>query len=167
MTPEELKEFLDLKPLPKEGGFFKEVFRSSELFTQPTLPARYVSDKSAMTSIFYMLEPSTFSAFHRLKSDEIYHFYLGDPVNLVLLTPDGSMMNIMLGADLLAGHHLQYAVPRGVWQASSLSPGGTLALMGCTVAPGFDFDDYEHGDWETLLRQYPSHHATIMKLTRR
>lgn len=167
MTPEELKEFLDLKPLPKEGGFFKEVFRSSELFTQPTLPARYVSDKSTMTSIFYMLEPSTFSAFHRLKSDEIYHFYLGDPVNLVLLTPDGSMLNIMLGADLLAGHHLQYAVPKGVWQASSLAPGGSLALMGCTVAPGFDFDDYEHGDWETLLRQYPSHHATIIKLTRR
>lgn len=167
MTPEELKEFLDLKPLPREGGFFKEIFRSGEMLPQSTLPTRYVSDKSAMTSIFYMLEPSTFSAFHRLKSDEVYHFYLGDPVQLVLLNPDGSIMHVTLGADILAGHHLQYAVPRDVWQASSLSAGGSFALMGCTVAPGFDYDDYEHGEWETLLRQYPLHHATIMKLTRR
>ncbi|CAN5652494.1 cupin domain-containing protein [soil metagenome] len=167
MTPEELKEFLDLKPLPREGGFFKEVFRSSEILSQSTLPARYVSDKSTMTAIFYMLEPSTFSAFHRLKSDEIYHFYLGHPVHLVLLNLDGSILQITLGPDILAGHHLQYAVPKDVWQASSLAPGGNFALMGCTVAPGFDFDDYEHGDWQSLLRQYPAHHAMIMKLSRR
>lgn len=167
MTPAELKEFLDLKPLPKEGGFFKEMFRSSEIFTQSALPARYVTDKAAMTSIYYMLELSTFSAFHRLKSDEIYHFYLGDPVGLVLLNADGSLTNVTLGSDILAGHHLQYAVPRDVWQASSLVPGGNFALMGCTVSPGFDFDDYEHGNWEALLRQYPLHHATIMNHTRR
>ncbi|MBS1956531.1 MAG: cupin domain-containing protein [Cyanobacteria bacterium SZAS-4] len=167
MTPEELKEFLDLRPLPKEGGFFKEVFRSSQIYPQNALPARYVSQKSAITSIFYMLEATTFSAFHRLKSDEIYHFYLGDPVDLVLLDPDGSMLKVTLGQDILAGHHLQYAVPGGVWQASRLLPGGSLALMGCTVAPGFDFDDYEHGEWESLVRQFPSHHATIMNLTRR
>src|SRR5207342_2958189 len=101
MTPEELKELLDLKPLPREGGFFKEVFRASELLSQPTLPARYISDKSTLTSIFYMLEPSTFSAFHRLKSDEIYHFYLGDPVHLVLLNVDGTLSNIILGQDIL------------------------------------------------------------------
>ena len=167
MTPEELKELLDLKPLAKEGGFFKEVFRAPETFSQEALPARYVTDKSTLTSIFYMLEPSTFSAFHRLKSDEIYHFYLGDPVDLVLLNVDGSISKITLGQDILAGHHLQYAVPKGVWQASSLTAGGNFALMGCTVAPGFDFDDYEHGDWEYLLRHFPMHHATIMKLTRR
>jgi hypothetical protein len=165
MTPEELKVFFDLKPLPLEGGYFREFFRSPEILMQSALPERYKSDKSTMTSIFYLLEPGIFSAFHRLQSDEIYHFYLGDPVDLVLLNIDGSLTNVTLGSDIYAGHQLQYAVPKGVWQGSTLMPGGQFALMGCTVAPGFDPDDYEHGHWETLLRQYPAHHALIMKLT--
>jgi hypothetical protein len=167
MTPEELKVFFDLKPLPLEGGYFSEFFRSPETLTQSALPERYKSSKSTMTSIFYLLEPGTFSAFHRLQSDEIYHFYLGDPVDLVLLNMDGSLTNVTLGSDIYAGHQLQYAVPKGVWQGSALMPGGQYALMGCTVAPGFDPDDYEHGHWETLLRQYPAHHALIMKLTKK
>ncbi|HEY9682250.1 MAG TPA: cupin domain-containing protein [Drouetiella sp.] len=166
MTAEELKAILDLKPLPREGGYFKETFRGCEVLSRANLPARYDSDKSTLTSIFYMLDESTFSAFHRLKSDEIYHFYLGDPVHLVLIKADGQLEQITLGQNILAGQHLQFVVPRGVWQASILAPGGNLALMGCTVAPGFDFDDYEHGEKHSLCDMYPAHRSVIEKLTR-
>jgi uncharacterized protein len=167
MTAEELKLLFDLKPLPMEGGYYREVFRSPETLAQTTLPERYSSDKAMMTSIYYLLEPGTFSAFHRLKSDEIYHFYLGDPVSLTLLNVDGMMSNAILGSDIVAGQQLQHTVPKYTWQGSKLIAGGQFALMGCTVAPGFDPDDYEHGNWETLLRQYPAHHEIIMKLTNR
>lgn len=167
MTVDDLKAFFDLKPLPLEGGYYSEIYRGSELLPASSLPERYSSDKSTMTSIFYLLESGIFSSFHRLKSDEIYHFYMGDPVNLVLLHEDGSVGNVTLGRDLLAGQHLQYVVPKGTWQASYLDPQSRFALLGCTVAPGFDPDDYEHGHWEPLLRKYPAQHAIIMKLTRK
>jgi predicted cupin superfamily sugar epimerase len=167
MTPEELIAIFDLKPLPQEGGYYSESYRSSDTLLQSALPERYGRDKSASTCIYYMLTAGVFSAFHRLKTDEIYHFYLGDPVELVLLHLDGSLSSVLLGSNILYGQHLQYVVPKGVWQGSALVPGGNVALMGCTVAPGYDADDYEHGHWETLLRQYPAHHAIIMKLTKK
>jgi predicted cupin superfamily sugar epimerase len=194
MTAAELKAILDLQPLPKEGGFFKEIFRAPEVLPVSSLPDRYTGDRSTLTSIFYLLEPSTFSAFHRLKSDEIYHFYLGDPVSLYLIDDSGSLSQVTLGHDVLSGHHLQYLVPKGVWQASCLVPvrldfglgdagqksiatqvqkafgrdtGATsFALLGCTVAPGFEFADYEHGERESLLQKYPGHHDLIVKMTR-
>lgn len=166
MTAEELKAILDLKPLPREGGFFREIFRASEVLSRAGLPARYDSSKSTLTSIFYMLDATTFSAFHRLKSDEIYHFYLGDPVHLFLIHENGSLDRITLGQNISAGQQLQYVVPKHVWQASTLAEKGNFALMGCTVAPGFDFDDYEHGVRQSMCDSFPQHSETIIRLTR-
>jgi len=166
MTSDELIAFLNLKPLPLEGGYYIETFRSNEVIAQSGLPDRYSTDKCAITSIYYLLTPSVFSALHKLRSDEIYHFYLGDPIELVTIDDSGVLNKVTMGANILGGEFIQYAVPAGTWQGSTLKEGGQFALVGCTVAPGFDPDDYEHGNWEPLLRQFPDHHATIMKMTR-
>src|SRR5262249_56808086 len=115
----------------------------------------YGSDRRASTAIYYLLTPGTFSALHRLQTDEVFHFYLGDPVRMLQLLPDGTGRTVVLGPDVLAGQHLQVMVPRGVWQGSLLEPGGEFALLGCTVAPGFEYVDYEHGDREGLIARYP------------
>src|SRR5207245_2095434 len=104
-----------------------------------SLPARYGTDRWAGTAIYYLLTPDTFSALHRLPTDEVYHFYLGDPVEMLQLWPDGSGRVGTLGQDVRAGQLLQVIVPRGVWQGSRLRPGGAFALLGTTMAPGFDF----------------------------
>lgn len=165
MTTEEVIALFDLKP-HFEGGYFRETYRSDEAIVDTALPERYGGQRDISTCIYYLLTAGNFSAFHRLQGEEIFHFYLGDPVVMVQLLPDGDVHEIMMGNDVLAGEQVQVIVPRGVWQASYLKDGGEWALLGCTVAPGFDIADYEHGDWEALIRQYPSHHAHIMKLTR-
>jgi uncharacterized protein len=109
---------------------------------------------------------SAFSAFHRLPTDEVYHFYLGDPLEMTLLFPDGSSQQVILGQDLLGGQRIQFAVPRSVWQGSRLLPGGRFALVGTTMAPGFTNPDYEHGDRTILLAQYPDQREHILALTR-
>jgi predicted cupin superfamily sugar epimerase len=135
LTADELITLLNLQPHPKEGGFFRETYRAAEQFTAAQLPPRYGSERSASTAIYYLLKPGTFSALHRLATDEIFHFYLGSPVRMLQLAETGSR-EIVLGSDLSAGHELQVVVPRGVWQGSLLEPGGDFALLGCTVAPG-------------------------------
>ncbi len=163
MTAEELIRHLDLQPHPKEGGYFRETYRSAE--SCPSLPTRYIGPRSAGTAIYYLLTPSTYSALHRLQTDEIFHFYLGGPMRMLQLSPDGTGRTIVLGRDVLAGQQLQEIVPRGIWQGSVLEPGGSFALVGCTVAPGFDYVDYEAGDRRTLLAQYPAHADLIRRLT--
>lgn len=164
-TAEELIHYLHLHPHPKEGGYFRETYRSAENQTAATLPARYQGDRAHGTAIYYLLTPGTFSALHRLASDEIFHFYLGSPVRMLQLFPDGSGKEIVLGPDLLAGQQVQVLAPRGVWQGSCLEPGGDFALLGCTVSPGFDYADYEHGVRNHLLTAYPGHGKLIKKLT--
>ena len=112
---EQLKTVLGLKPLPIEGGYFAETYRSTEIIPSGILPARFGGPRSVGTGIYYLLTPDTFSALHRLRSDEIYHFYLGDPVELLQLWPDGSGRQVTLGTDLLRGMQLQLVVPQGVW----------------------------------------------------
>jgi predicted cupin superfamily sugar epimerase len=129
------------------------------------LPSRYSGPRAFGTCIYYLLTPTTFSAMHRLQSDEIFHFYLGDPVEMLQLWPDGSGKIVTLGSDLQAGMHPQVIVPRGVWQGARLVAGGKFALLGCTVAPGFDFADYEHGRREELIRDYPQFRERIVALT--
>src|ERR1700692_757812 len=151
-TADELIRHLGLTPHPKEGGFFCETSRAAE--SASSLPARYQGPRSASTAIYYLLTPTTYSAIHRLQTDEIFHFYLGDPIRMVQLDPDGTGRTIVLGPDVLHGQQLQVVVPRGVWQGSFLEPGGAVALLGCTVAPGFEFADYESGDRQALTAQY-------------
>jgi uncharacterized protein len=164
-TAKQIQDFLKLQPLPVEGGFFVESHRSKYMLARPSLPACYAGERVLSTAIYYMLTPDTFSAMHRLKSDEVYHFYLGDPVEVLLLKPDGAAEAVLLGHDILAGMRVQHAVPGGTWQGSRLAPGGKYALMGTTMAPGFDLFDYEPGKRDALSAQYPNYAPLIAFLT--
>jgi predicted cupin superfamily sugar epimerase len=166
LTADRLMAALDLRPLPLEGGFFRETYRAADQLPAAALPARYARAKSAATAIYYLLTPDTFSALHRLATDEIFHFYLGSPVHMLQLLPDGGGRVVVLGPDVLAGQQPQVVVPRGVWQGSCLEPGGEFALLGTTMAPGFDFSDYENGDRVALAGRYPAFADLIGRLTR-
>jgi uncharacterized protein len=163
MSADDLIRHLGLQPHPKEGGYFRETYRAAE--SHANLPPRYQGPRSASTAIYYLLTPNTFSALHRLQTDEIFHFYLGDPIRMLQLDADGQGRTIVLGHDVLNGQQLQVLAPRGVWQGSCLEPGGAFALLGCTVAPGFEYADYESGDRQTLITQYPAFADMIRKLT--
>lgn len=165
MTADDIIELLGLEPHPAEGGWFVETYRAPEAIAAGALPDRYRGDRAHGTAIYYLLTPDTFSALHRLGSDEVFHFYLGDPVAQLQLFPDGAGRAVTLGADLAAGQRPQQAVPRGVWQGARLCDGGRFALLGCTVAPGFEFADYEHGDRASLTEAYPGFAADIAGLT--
>jgi len=165
VTADELIATLDLRPLPLEGGYYRETYRSADLLPAGALP-RYTMPKAAATAIYYLLTPDTFSALHRLPTDEVFHFYLGGPVEMLQLLPDGQGQLLRLGPEVLAGQRPQVVVPRGVWQGSSLLPGSPFALLGTTMAPGFDFADYEAGDRAILVGRYPRFGALIEALTR-
>ena len=166
MTAEALKARLGLVPLPGEGGFYAETHRAALTLPASALPAGYEGARSAATAIYYLLTPDTFSALHRLPGDEVYHFYLGDPVDLLLLHPDGTAETRRLGPDLGAGMQVQTVVAGGTWQGSRLADGGAFALLGTTMAPGFDFADFEPADRATLQAHYPAAAAAIAALTR-
>ena len=166
ITVEYLMQHLGLAPLPEEGGYFAETYRSPVQIAPGCLPPRYTESRSAGTAIYYLLTPDTFSALHRLPGDEIYHFYLGDPVDLLLLYPDGRGETVPLGQDLEAGMRLQMVAPGWVWQGSRLREGGRFALLGTTMAPGFAFEDFELGPREALLEAYPAFADSIIGLTR-
>lgn len=155
---------LDLKPHP-EGGYFNEVYRSHEGIPQPALPARFTGDRSFCTAIYYLLEAGDFSAFHRIKSDETWHFYAGGPLDVVMLSTDGAR-TVRLGRTLHKGELLQMTVPAGVWFAAKLAEGSRYALAGCTVSPGFDFEDFEMGQRQELCAQFPMCQDEIARLTR-
>lgn len=165
MDCQKLKALMNLHPLPGEGGYYVETYRSPELFKPECLPARYSGPRNASTAIYYLLEADTFSALHRLLSDEIFHFYAGDTVEMLQLWPDGSGRRVLIGADWEAGMVPQVVVPRGVWQGARLVPGGEFALLGCTVSPGFDFADYETGSRAPLSQAYPAFTELITALT--
>lgn len=148
LSATEIIRMLELKPHPNEGGFFRETYRSP-----------------LSTAIYYLLTPETFSAMHKLPGDEIFHFYLGDPVEMLQLHPDGSGMSIMLGSDIEKGMQPQVIVPSGVWQGSRLLHGGAFALMGTTMAPGFEFKRYEAGKRGILLKAFPKFREKIESLT--
>ncbi len=166
MTAEEIKRLLNLEAHPREGGWFVQTWRSEESIPYEALPGRYSAARAAGTCIYYLLEPGTFSEMHRLASDEIFHFYLGDPIEMLQLHPDGSARTIILGSDLASGQHPQLIVPKHVWQGARLIPGGKLALLGCTVSPGFDYADYETGHAAPLSQEYPAFANLIRQLTR-
>lgn len=164
-TAQDVIDLLGLTPHPEEGGWFLETHRSDEQFAQTILPDRYARGRCHSTAIYYLLTSDTYSHMHRLKTDEIFHFYAGSPCEMVQLHPDGSGETVVLGNDLLAGHRPQVRVPRDSWQGMHLLPGGDFALMGCTVAPGFEFADYAHGKRKALITGYPNFAAHIIQLT--
>jgi len=164
MNAEDIIRLLNLAPHP-EGGFFSESYRSADLIAGEALPPRYTGPRRAGTAIYYLLTPGRFSELHRVASDEMFHFYLGDPVEMLQLLPDGTSRRLLLGTDLAAGMAPQLLVPHGVWQGSRLVPGGKFALLGCTVSPGFEYDDYESGPRAALLERYPESRELILALT--
>jgi predicted cupin superfamily sugar epimerase len=166
ITVDELRTGLGLEPLPLEGGYFAESYRTPVTLPEEVLPEGYSGSRSLATAIYYLLTPDTFSAMHRLRSDEMYHFYLGDPVEQLRLFPDGRAETVRLGTPLLEGMQLQTLVPGGVWQGSRLVRGGKFALMGTTMAPGFDPADYEQGNRDRLTAAYPESRDLIEALTR-
>lgn len=165
MTADEIKRLLNLAPHP-EGGSFIQTYKASERLPVEALGGRYDGPRATSTAIYYLLEPGTFSEMHRLGSDEIFHFYLGDPVEMLQIWPGGDSRVVHLGPALAAGQMPQLVVPKGVWQGSRLLEGGRYALLGCTVAPGFEFADYESGRRETLIAQCPKQQKLITALTR-
>jgi predicted cupin superfamily sugar epimerase len=164
LSVEELIALLGLQPHPREGGAFVETYRSPETFPAGPIPA--AGSRSLATAIYYLITANQFSVLHRLNADEIFHFYLGDPVEMLQLRGDGSGRIALIGTDLARGMRPQVLVPRGVWQGSRLLPGGRWALLGTTMAPGFDDRDYEAGQAEPLIAAYPEFRERILALTR-
>ncbi|MBL6976112.1 MAG: cupin domain-containing protein [Deltaproteobacteria bacterium] len=156
-TADRLIEVLGLTPLEPEGGWYRETWRSREALS---------SGRPAGTAILYLLTPDTFSAFHRLDADEIYHFHAGDPVTQVHLHDDGSSQVLTLGEDLAAGHRPRVVVPAGTWQGTFLDPGGRFALMGTTMTPGFMPDGYEAADRRELVERFADRRELVLRLTR-
>ncbi len=165
-TAGELIRLLHLQPLPREGGWYRETYRSSLQLPAEALAPLYRAPRSAGTAIYYLLMPDTFSALHRLPADEVFHFYLGDPVEMLQLgpNPEDKGRIVTLGSDILAGEQVQTVVPAGVWQGSVLRAGGAFALMGTTMAPGFDFADYEAADRDALIAAFPDFAELITRL---
>lgn len=158
-------EKLQLRKHP-EGGFFAETYRSEESVPQAGLPARFSGPRRFGTAILYLLEESDFSAFHKIKSDEIWHFYNGDPLNIFYFDTNGNLKKIVLGNNPGNGEVFQAVVPTGCWFGSIPAAGSKYALVGCTVAPGFDFDDFEMAERAVLSEMYPQHREIIQALTR-
>jgi uncharacterized protein len=165
LTASEIISLLQLKAHIEEGGFYRQTYLSGEKIPLAGLPPRYSSERAFGTAIYYLLTPETCSRLHRLPTDEIYHFYLGDPVTLLLLHLDGSSEEITLGQDIACGQQLQAVVPRQTWQGSFLKAGGQVALMGTTMAPAFDYADFEAGERDALIKEYPSRKDLVLRLT--
>ncbi len=166
LTAEQVRSLLKLNPHPIEGGYFVETYKSALHISKASLPKPYPSDRAAATAIYYLLTPDTFSALHKLPGDEIFHFYLGDPVEMLQLKPDGTGEVIVLGQDISAGMRPQHVVPGGVWQGSRLRASGSYALLGTTMSPAFDYKDYESATRQNLTQLYPQHSVLIASLTR-
>jgi predicted cupin superfamily sugar epimerase len=166
LTAQELVKLLRLQPLPIEGGYFVETYRSPLKLPPELLGSAYGAVRSVATAIYFLLTTETCSRLHRLKGPEVYHFYLGDPVEMLLLKPDGTVDTPVLGTDLSSGTRPQLVVPGGVWQGARVRPCGEFgyALMGTTMSPGFSFDDFERGDEQTLTSHYPKHAEAIRRL---
>ena len=158
-------DHLRLKPHP-EGGFFRESYRSSVVIPEPALPTTFRGPRSASTAIYFLLAGEDFSALHRLTSDEVWHFYAGSPLLVHSIDPNGNYSVIRLGQNAQANEHFQCVIPGGHWFGSCLEWPDTYALVGCTVAPGFDFSDFEMARRADLLAQYPQHKDVIHNLTR-
>jgi uncharacterized protein len=157
---------LALEPHP-EGGFFRETYRASENVSGLSLPPRFGGDRSLATAIYFLLGPGDFSAFHRIKSDETWHYYKGNGSLIVhILEKHKGYRQIKLGNRPEVGEVFQATVPAGAWFASEPEGLWGYALVGCTVSPGFDFRDFELADEESLKDEFPEQYALIVKLTR-
>lgn len=156
---------LGLVPHP-EGGHYRETYRARDTIAAQALPDGFSGARSISTAILYLLEADDFSAFHRIRSDEIWHFHLGGTLWIHEIDPVGKLTTTRLGADVAGGEHLQHVVLAGHWFAAQPAPSTSYSLVGCTVAPGFAFEDFEMADPAALAAQWPAHQALIERLGR-
>ena len=155
----------DLEPHP-EGGWFKQTYKSNEQIAADALPERFSASRAFSTAIYFLLEKGNFSAFHRIKSDECWHFYAGDPLLIFIIEQNGELKVISLGSDHEKGQSLQYIVPANCWFASRPAPESEYCFVGCTVSPGFEFEDFELADATELAVMYSQHKSIIIELCR-
>jgi predicted cupin superfamily sugar epimerase len=153
---------LDLQPHP-EGGYFRETYRSVEIISKRALPERFSGDRVFSTCIYYLLDRDQYSAFHAIQQDEVWHFYEGSPLTLYILDPNGTYTSVKLGRDPEAREFLQAIVGAGSWFAAAVNDTESYSLVGCTVAPGFDFADFKLADRQQLLELFPDHRDLIEK----
>ncbi|MGW2565431.1 cupin domain-containing protein [Streptomyces sp. NPDC001537] len=156
MTPEDLVAHYGLEPIPREGGLFRRTWAGPER----------ADGRPEGTAIVALLTADDHSALHRLPTDEIWHFYLGDPLELLLLAPDGTSRTVVLGPDVPGGQQPQTTVPAGTWMGGRVAAGGAWTFFGCTMAPGFTYEGYEHGDAAALTARYPAEADRIAQLCR-
>ena len=154
-----------LAPHP-EGGWYKQTYKSSEQTDKAALPERFNGDRAFSTAIYFLLEQGNFSAFHRIKSDECWHFYAGDPLLIYIIEKNGELKIISLGSDADKGQSFQYVVPANCWFGSRPAPKSEYCFVGCTVSPGFEFDDFELANRNELSAMYPQHKEIIKELCR-
>ena len=162
---EEWIEALQLKRHP-EGGWFREVYRARETIVQQGLPSRFTGDRSFSTAIYFLLNKTDFSALHRTKQDELWHFYDGDSLTIHMIDPNGNYSSVKLGRSIHTGEALLAVVKANWLFGATMNDTRSYALVGCTVAPGFDFADFEMPDRKQLLEEHPQHRNIIEKLTR-
>lgn len=157
-------EKLNLIPHP-EGGFFKEVYRSGDIINNRGLPDKYDSERTAGTSIYFLLKGSQFSSWHKLKSDEIWHFYDGCSIRIYIIDNNKNLTSVILGNEIEKDELFQFTIKAGNWFAAQPVDPDSFSLIGCTVSPGFEFEDFELGEREKLIAEFPKHRDIIEKLT--
>jgi predicted cupin superfamily sugar epimerase len=156
---------LDLVPHP-EGGHFAETYRSADRLPATVLDGRYGGPRACATAIYFLLRGGEFSALHRLRSDELWHFHAGSGARITMIAPDGTLRVARLGPDPARGQSLQVVVPAHTWFGATVDDPASYVLAGCTVSPGFDYADFELARREALVTAYPAHRSVIEQLTR-
>ena len=165
LSIKDIVAYYQLEPHP-EGGYYKETYRSKEMIGKDALPVRFNGHRYFSTAIYFLLEQGNFSAFHRIQSDETWHFYAGQTLEILVIHDVGKFEKILLGSDIEKGESFQATVPAGSWFASIPAEDSLFSFVGCTVAPGFDFMDFELAKAHELAAQFPEHATLIEKLCR-
>jgi predicted cupin superfamily sugar epimerase len=165
MTIDYLVKTLNLLPHP-EGGYYKETYRANLQLAKNALPEGFLGDRNIATAIYFLIEKNNFSALHKIRSDETWHFYYGDALEVIEIDENGVLTATAIGNNLIEGEVFQYTVKANNWFGSRVKAGGNFSLVGCTVAPGFDFNDFELGKKEDLLKLFPQHQKVIIEMTR-
>ena len=164
LSPEELADRLNMSPHP-EGGWYVETYRAAGTIPASALPPEFGGERNYSTSILYLLTEGDKSCLHRIRQDEVWHFHLGGPLRLVMISPEGIFSEVVLGQDIPAGQLPQFAVLAGCWFGAAPLPGSGWSLVGCTVAPGFDFADFELADGPELKKSFPGLADIITEFT--
>jgi uncharacterized protein len=162
MTAAYFIEKLQLQKHP-EGGYFRETYRSEENILQPHLPKRFHGNRSFATAIYFLLNGNEFSAFHKILSDETWHFYAGSPVTVYMIDEQGNFSQQTIGSNPEKGETFQFTIPANTWFAAEVNDKTGFCLAGCTVTPGFDFADFQLAEKAALLQQFPQHQSLIEK----